>query len=131
MKRAQALTCLAAMLLPAACSTAHAPPLGTVTGRLVLEGGPLGPAGQQPGTRGIPGTVKFTGGHHQPVTVRTNNAGVFSVQLPAGRYQVTDRSPRLLEISANGSSHQEWSAPVAVTVTAHHATTITLTSIVP
>ena len=52
--------------------------------------------------------------------VRTNSAGVFSVQLPAGRYQVSDRSPRLLEVSANGTSHQEWSAPVAVIVTAHH-----------
>jgi hypothetical protein len=130
MKRAQALTCLAAVLLAAACSTAHAPPLGTVTGRLVLEGGPLGPGGQQPGTRAIPGTVKFTGAG-QPVTVRTNSAGVFSVQLPAGRYQVADRSPRLLETGANGTSRQEWSAPVAVTVTAHHTTTITLTSIVP
>jgi hypothetical protein len=130
MKRARALTCLAAALLAAACSTAHAPPLGAVTGRLVLEGGPLGPRGRQPGTRAIPGTVKFTG-VHQPVTVRTNSAGVFSVQLPAGRYQVTDRSPRLLEIGANGTSRQEWSAPVAVTVTAHHTTTITLTSIVP
>ena len=83
MKRAQALTCLAAVLLPAACSTARAPPSELVTGRLVLEGGPLGPGGQQPGTRAIPGRVKFTGGHHQPVMVRTNSAGVFSVQLPA------------------------------------------------
>ncbi|HEY6278837.1 MAG TPA: hypothetical protein VIX86_21195 [Streptosporangiaceae bacterium] len=133
MKRAQALLCLMAALLPAACSAAQAssPSLGTVTGRIVLEGGPLGPGGQQPGTRPIPGTVKFTGGHQGPVTVRTSRAGVFSVRLPVGRYQVSDRSPRLLQVSANGTSSQTWSRPVTVTVTAHHTTILTLTSIVP
>ena len=132
MKHAQALICLAAVLLPAACSAAHsASSPGTVNGRLVLEGGPLGPGGQQPGTRPIPGTVRFADGHHRPVTVRTTSAGAFSVQLPAGRYQVSDRSPRVLLVNADGTSSQEWSTPVPVTITAHHTTTITLTIIVP
>ena len=119
MKRAQALICLTAVLALAGCSAAHdgAPSAGTVTGRLLLEGGPIGPNGQQPGIRPITGAVRFTGGDHHPVTVRTTSSGVFSVQLPAGRYQVSSRQVR--------------STPVWVTVTAHHTTSVTLTSIVP
>jgi len=133
MKRAQALICLAAVLLPAAWPAAHhsAPSAGTVTGRLVLEGGPLGVNGQQPGIRPIAGTVRFTSGDHQAVTVRTTSSGVFSVRLPAGRYQVSDRSPVVQVASADGTSRQEWSTPVPVTVTAHHTTSIMLTIIVP
>ena len=129
MNRVRALIWLAAVLLPAACTAAHAsaPPPGTVTGRLVIEGGPTG----LPPIRPIPGTVRFTGDGHGPVTVRTNRAGVFSVQLPPGRYRVSDRSPQLLLVGANGVGHQEWSVPVTVTVIAHHTTRITLTSIVP
>jgi hypothetical protein len=56
---------------------------------------------------------------------------VFSVRLPPGRYLVSDRSPSVQLVSADGTSRQEWSTPVWVAVTAHHATTITLTSIVP
>ena len=88
MKRAQALICMAAVLLTAACSAAHhsAPSSATVTGGLVLEGGPLGPGSQQPGIRPIPGTVRIADSHHRPVLVRTSSSGVFSVELPAGRY---------------------------------------------
>jgi hypothetical protein len=64
MKRIQAVICLAAMLLPAACAAAcdHTPAPGTVTGRLIIDGGPISPHGKQPGPHPIPGTVKFTGG---------------------------------------------------------------------
>jgi hypothetical protein len=132
-KRAPALICLAAMLLPAGCTAAHSavPAGGTVTGRLMLEGGALGPGGHQPGLRSIPGTVKFTGGQHRPITIRTGSSGMFSVQLPAGRYYVSDRSPRLLQVNSAGIGSQTWSRPVSVTVTPHHTTRITLTSIVP
>jgi hypothetical protein len=133
MKRAQALICLTAVLVLAGCSAAHdgAPSAGTVTGRLVLEGGALGPGGKQPGIRPITGTVRFTGGDHPAVTVGTGRTGGFSVQLPPGRYLVSDRSPSVQLASVDGTSRQEWSAPVWVTVTAHHTTTITLASIVP
>jgi hypothetical protein len=132
-KRLRALICLAGMLLPAACSVApgHASAGGTVTGTLVREGGPLGPDGQQPGTHSIPGTVRFTGGHHLVITVRTDDAGMFSVRLPAGRYDVSDRSPRILLVGGDGISRQAWSGPVSVTVTAQHTTRVTLTSIIP
>ena len=132
MKRMQALICLAVMLMAAACTAARAsvPRAGTVTGRIVLEGGPISPGGKQPGTRRIPGTVRFTGGHRRPVTVHTGT-GKFSVRLPAGRYHVSDRSPRWLLVAANGTSRQTWSIPVLVTVTAHHTTKITLAYIAP
>ncbi len=132
-KRAPVLICLAAMLWPAGCTAANSAVSsnGTVTGRLMLEGGPLGPGGQQPGSRSIPGTVKFTAAQHRLITIRTGSSGRFSAQLPAGRYDVSDRSPRLLQVNGAGISRQTWSRPVSVTITAHHTTRITLTSLVP
>jgi len=138
-KPAQAASCLAALSLLAGCaagpghgaSPGHDPARGTVTGRLVREGGPLGPGGQQPGTHPIPGTVRFMVGQHRAMTVRTSRAGTFSVQLPPGRYLVSDRSPRLLLVEADGKTRQTWSRPVTVIVTPDHVTRVTLASIVP
>ena len=145
MKLARAVSCLAAVPLLAGCAAGagqHTGQLtqaghgrdharGTVTGRLVREGGPLGPGGQQPGAHPIPGTIRFTAGRHRVIMVRTSHAGRFSVQLPAGKYQVADRSPRLLLVAANGIARQTWSRPVTVTVTGHHVTRITLIIAVP
>jgi hypothetical protein len=114
-----------------AAGSGQDPARGTVTGRLVREGGPLGPGGQQPGAHPIPGTIRFTAGQHRVIMVRTSRAGRFSVQLPAGKYQVADRSPRLLLVAANGIARQTWSRPVTVTVTGHHVTRITLVIAVP
>ena len=141
MKLAQAVGGLAPVLLLTACGVAsssaaaagptHDPAHGTVTGRMVREGGPIGPGGQQPGLHPIPGTVRFTAGQHRVITVHTSRAGTFSVHLPSGRYQVSDRSPRLLQVGADGIGRQTWSGPVTVLVTADHLTRVTLTSIVP
>ena len=79
----------------------------------------------------IPGTIRFTNGRHRVIMVRTSRAGRFSVQLPTGKYQVADRSPRLLLVPANGIARQTWSRPVTVTVTGHHVTRITLVIAVP
>jgi hypothetical protein len=140
-KLARAVSCLAALPLLAACAAGSGqhtaagsgrdPARGTVTGRLVREGGPLGPGGQQPGAHPIPGTIRFTAARHRVIMVRTSHAGRFSVQLPAGKYQVADRSPRLLLVAANGIARQTWSRPVTVTVTGHHVTRITLIIAVP
>ena len=103
----------------------------TVTGRLMLEGGPIGPAGQQPSKRPIPGTVRFADGRHQPVLVHVGNSGNFSVSLPPGSYTATGRSPRVIGAS-NGTSHEvTCSQPVSVTARPRHATRIALTCIVP
>jgi len=132
-RRAQTVICLAAMLLPAACAAAcgQASAPGTVTGRLIVDGGPIGPHGRQPGTHAIPGTIKFTGSEDQVVTIRTGRTGVFSGQLPAGRYSVSYRSPHLLAAGSRGPFHQTWAQPVSVAVTADHTTKITLTAYVP
>jgi hypothetical protein len=140
-KLAQAVGGVAALLLLTACAAGSGqhtaagsgrdPARGTVTGRLVREGGPLGPGGQQPGAHPIPGTIRFTTGQHRVIMVRTSRAGRFSVQLPAGKYQVADRSPRLLLVAASGIARQTWSRPVTVTVTAGHITRITLVIAVP
>jgi hypothetical protein len=133
MKRIPAAICLAAMLLPAAGAAAcsHTPTPGTVTGRLMIDGGPIGPHGQQPRPHPILGTIKFTGGQDQVITIRTSRTGVFSGQLPAGRYSVSYRSPHFLAAGRDGTSHQTWSQPVSVTVTAGHTTKVTLTAYVP
>ena len=48
--------------LAAGCASAGAQPpaSGSLAGRLVMEGGPLGPAGKQPGERPMSGTVTVT-----------------------------------------------------------------------
>jgi hypothetical protein len=140
-KLAQAVGGVAALLLLTACAAGSGqqtaagsgqdPARGAVAGRLVREGGPLGPGGQQPGAHPIPGTIRFTTGQHRVIMVRTSRAGGFSVQLPAGKYQVADRSPRLLLVAASGIARQTWSRPVTVTVTAGHITRITLVIAVP
>ena len=141
MKLAQAVGGVAALLLLTACaagSSQHTatgsgqdPARGTVTGRLVREGGPLGPGGRQPGVHPIPGTIRFTALQHRVIMVHASRAGRFSVQLFPGRYQVSDRSPRLLLVPANRIARQTWSRPVTVLVTGHHVTRITLAIAVP
>src|ERR1700750_1578795 len=86
--------------LAAGCASAAAQPSasGHLTGRLVLEGGPLGPGGGQPGARAMSGTVTVAAAGHQPVTVTVGSSGTFSVPLPPGRYQVSCRSHGVMEV---------------------------------
>jgi hypothetical protein len=86
-------------VLLAGCA-GHEPVTGQVTGRLLSRGG------QPPGQRPMPGTVAFTAAGQPQVTVRVQNSGIFSVQLPPGRYHVSGPCPQSL----------------FVTVTAHHTT---------
>jgi hypothetical protein len=143
MKRLKAITAItaAAATMPlAACTTATATATGStatgsstglVTGRLLLEGGPLRPGGRQPGRRPIPGTVEFTVGHRRPVTARANSSGTFSVTLAAGTYNAQASSPRVTEVSDGTARQTPCSQPLTVTVTARHTTRITLACIVP
>ena len=135
-----------AVLLLAGCGTRGGPgPLpghgasgrpaaGRVTGRLLLEGGPIRPGGRQPGPRPIRGVLTFTAAGQRPVRARAGRTGVFFVRLPPGRYRVSARSPMVLTVS-NGAavtdsgqllSGREWerpcSFPLSVTVTARHTT---------
>jgi hypothetical protein len=104
---------------------------GTVTGRLVMEGGPLGPGGQQPDSHPIPGLIAFTRAGHRVLTVRAGRSGLFSARLLAGTYRIAGRSPRLTEVSNGKTRITPCSHPASVTVTARHATRITLACVVP
>jgi hypothetical protein len=110
----------------------QAPAEGRLAGRMVMEGGPMSPDGQQPPERPISGTVTITAPGHKAVTVKAGSSGRFSVSLPPGRYQLSGRSPAIMTVDANGHSHeQRCSQPVSATVTASHTATITLACIVP
>jgi hypothetical protein len=83
-----------------AAGTARA--TGHVTGKLLMEGGPMGPGGQQPGERPLSGTVTFTAAGHRPVAVRVGPSGKFSVGLQPGRYRVAGRSPDIETVTVSG-----------------------------
>jgi hypothetical protein len=96
-----------------------------------MEGGPLGPGGQQPRERPLPGTVTFTAAGHHPVSVRVGAAGTFSVPLPPGRYQVSGRSPSVIEVDGGSTRELPCSQPTTATVTAGHTATVTVACVVP
>ena len=119
--------------LAAGCASAAAqsPASGHLTGKLVREGGPLGPGGKQPGERAMSGTVTITSAGHHPITVTVGSSGTFSVPLPPGRYHVSGRSPELMEIDGGRSRELPCSQPTSAVVTAGQTATITLTCVVP
>jgi hypothetical protein len=105
---------------------------GQVSGRFVMDGGPMGPGGQQPSPRPIPGTVTFAAAGHPAVSVTVPAAGGFSVRLRPGRYQVTGRSPQVETVTGSGRAQQQvCSQPAPVTVTAGHAATVAVVCVVP
>jgi hypothetical protein len=126
----------AVLLLLAACGAAAGipdmPVTGTVTGRFVREGGPLGPGGQQPAEHALRGTVTFTAAGHQPVTVRVGGSGAFSVRLVPGSYHVYGRTPEIVEVGSGGASRDgTCSLPQTVRVTGQHTLKIAVACIVP
>ena len=130
----RASTGMLAILLLAGCGaagTARDPGAGRVTGRLLMEGGPLGPNGQQPGERPIDGTVTFTAAGHRAFSVRAGKSGTFSAQLPAGRYRVSGKSPLVVEVSGSARRELPCSQPLTLTVAAGHTATIAVTCTVP
>jgi hypothetical protein len=140
MKILRASAGMLAIALLAGCTAAaasqshrqvHSRAFGRVTGRFFLEGGPLGPGGQQPGKRPIGGTVTFTAAGHRPFSVRVSSSGGFTVHLPPGRYSVSGRSPRVVEVSGGTRRVLPCSQPLRVTVSAGHAASIAVTCIVP
>ena len=137
MKPLRMSACLLSVLLltglAAGCASAGAQPpaSGSLAGRLVMEGGPLGPGGKQPGERAMSGTVTVTSAGHHPVTVTVGSSGTFSVPLPPGRYQVSGRSPDVTEIDGGRSRELPCSPPASAVVTAGQTATITLTCVVP
>ena len=112
-------------------ATGPAPTTGHLAGRLVMEGGPMGPGGQQPRERPMPGVVTFTAAGHKPVRVTVGSSGAFSVPLPPGRYQVSGGSPAIMTDDGGHSRERPCSQPTSATVTAGQTATVTLTCVVP
>jgi hypothetical protein len=137
MKYLRTCACALTGLLLAGCGAAgaqtggHAPARGHLTGKLVMEGGPLGPGGRQPGERPIRGTVTLTAAGHRQITVQVGHSGAFSLTLLPGRYQVSGRSPSIMEAGNGGERELPCSQPLSVTVTREHTATVTVACIVP
>jgi hypothetical protein len=135
MNHLRTCACLLAAPLIAGCAATggQAPVTGHLAGRLVMEGGPMGPGGQQPAERPIPGTVTFTAADHRQVAIQVGTSGTFSIRLPPGTYQVSGRSPSIETSSGSDGSEQELpcSAPSSAQITAGHAATITVACAVP
>jgi hypothetical protein len=103
-----------------------------VTGRFLMEGGPVRPGGDQPGERPLRGTVTFIAAGERTVSVPVGRAGTFSVALVAGTYHVSGRSPEIMEVSSGGAQHETvCSQPLTVHLTGQHALKIAVTCIVP
>jgi hypothetical protein len=118
-------------------AAAQRPARGTVTGLLVLEGGPLGPGGQQPKTRAISGFVQFIGpnGQARLRRVRVDRSGAFNVTLVPGTYLVRGGSPAVVEVRSGGQGRKAierpCTIPKTVTVTDQSTVRITLACVVP
>ena len=143
MNHLRACTCVLAILALAGCTAAsqgsqQVPATGHLTGVFVMEGGPLGPGGQQPGERPLAGTVTLTEAGRRQVTIQVGASGRFSAWLPPGRYEVSGRTPSIEEATSvqagtggNQGQEQPCSRPLTVTITARHTANITLACIVP
>jgi hypothetical protein len=124
--------CTAASAATGAAAYMAADAAGHMAGKLVMEGGPIGPGGKQPGERPIPGTVTFITAGHRPVNVGVGSSGRFSAWVAPGRYHVAGRSPDIITVTGSGRHvEQTCSQPLSVTVRARHTTTITVVCIVP
>jgi hypothetical protein len=111
-----------------------APTSGTVIGKFIRVGGPIGPGGTQPKVVRLSGVIEFTSPAHSVVKVRVGKSGTFSIGLAAGTYSVSGQSPSLRVVSGNGSGQgrpMPCSQPRKVRVRAGRLAKITVTCAVP
>jgi hypothetical protein len=109
---------------------------GTVQGKFVMEGGPVAPDGTPgvaPETPGVApevplrGTVTFRDSRGHTFSVAVGQSGTFTVQLAAGTYRASGRSPQDEQGTALGAvSDPPCSAPLSARVRAGQTDRITL-----
>ena len=105
---------------------------GKVVGTFIRVGGPLGAGGKQPPSIPLSGTLSFSAGHRRAVAVRVGKSGRFSVWLPAGTYDVSGRSPSIIEMLASGATlESQCSQQVPVAVVAARTVHISVICAVP
>jgi hypothetical protein len=107
--------------------TAVTVPDGTVTGRYLMEGGPINLAGHTANPWPIDGQVIFTASGRTASAAAGQN-GDFSVHLAPGIYTVTARTPHVIGPDQPDSSCY---LPQTVTVQAGAAATVTVYCAVP
>jgi hypothetical protein len=116
---------------PAACDNDPGGPVsvsvGAVTGRYLMEGGPINQTGHTAAPWPIAGQVSFSAGGRTASAAAGQN-GDFSIRLAPGTYTVTARTPHL---SGPGPSDSGCYLPQTVTVQAGSAATITVYCAVP
>jgi hypothetical protein len=101
---------------------------GSVSGTLVLEGGPAPGTAKTP----IPGTIELSAHGHRTVTIKVPVNGVFREQVPAGRYEVAATTPRVQHEDSSGRISGTGSCPHSpITVTAGETRSIQVTCFVP
>lgn len=128
----------AVLLLGTACGTASGQvvtgtaPVGTVTGKFIRVGGPLGPGGTQPPAVPLRGQIKFTGASHQTFKVHVGKKGVFKIVLPTGTYKVVGRTPDITSQDGNGPvKDARCPLPRKIKVTKNHTVKIKVVCSVP
>jgi hypothetical protein len=103
-----------------------------VGGTFQLEGGPVQPGGKNPPVRPLRGVVTFRDSKGHSVNVTVGASGKFSVNLRAGTYTVTGRSPQIEQQNADGKwSDPTCSAPVTAVVRPQPSNQVVVTCIVP
>jgi len=101
---------------------------GTVSGTLVMEGGPA------PGTATalIPGTVELSVHGHRVVTIHVPMTGTFRARVPVGKYEVAAITPRIHHVNSSGKvTGSGFCAHPPITVTAGKRMSIRVTCFVP
>jgi len=102
---------------------------GTVSGTLIMEGGPA------PGTAMtvMPGTVQLSVHGHRVVTIHVPPTGTFRVQIPVGTYEVAATTQAIHQENSGGETVKgSGSCPHRpITVTAGKRTSIRVSCFVP
>jgi hypothetical protein len=99
---------------------------GSVTGDMILEGGPYPHDGPRP----ITGTVRFLIGGRLVVALKVGKSGRFQTTLPPGTYSVDACTPQVQTVSARGH-RDDCLRPRSARVRSGATTTVKLLVIVP
>jgi hypothetical protein len=99
---------------------------GSVTGEMILEGGPYPHDGPRP----ITGTVRFLSGGRLVVALQVGKSGKFQTTLPPGTYRVDACTPQVQSVSAKGH-RDDCLRPTSARVRSGATTTVKLFVTVP
>jgi hypothetical protein len=96
-------------------STATGSRSGTLTGVVRMYGGPMNPATGKQALNGSPGTswtVHVRSGSQEVATTTSDSTGRFTVQLPAGTYQLDCIDPTPVVINAGRTATHDCAVAV-------------------